>query len=258
MSGWRLALLAFCLFTGSLSVRAQAEAARWRFVTEVFPPFSYQENGEAAGPMIDVLKAACQRLKRTCDISVLPWRRALGMAERGEVEGIFTVVDTPERRQAFYLSPPILEARYSFFSRAESRFQYRKPDDLRGRMVGVYGPSGTLSALRELGVGQGLDEQVELDNLTALRKLAAGRYGPEGLVLINERVAQTLIATENLQGLRAAGEAKRFHYHFGLARLRLDEADNRAFAQAIRQLCQSGDLQRRLDPYRLRAAPCPP
>lgn len=258
MSGWRLALLACLLCTGSLSVHAQAETGRWRFVTEIFPPFSYQENGEAAGPMVDVLKAACQRLKRSCDISVLPWRRALGMAERGEVEGIFTVVDTPERRQAFHLSPPVLEARYTFFSRTESRFQYRKPEDIRGRMVGVYGPSGTLSALREIGAEQGLEEQIELDNLTALRKLAAGRYGPEGLILINERVAQTLIASENLQGLRAAGEAKRFYYHFGLARLRVDEATSRTFAQALRQLCQSGELQRRLDPYRLRAAPCPP
>lgn len=249
-----IALLAACC----LSIGTQAAGNRWRFVTEDFPPFTYAENGEAAGPMVNILKAVCRRLKQECEIAVIPWRRALGMAERGEVEGIFTVVDTPERRQAFHLSPPILEARYSFFSRTDSNFQYRQPEDLRQRSIGVYGPSGTLSALRQLGEGLSVDEQIESTNLAALRKLAAGRYGPEGLVLINRRVAETLIATENIQGLRPAGDAKRFHYHFGLSRLRIDDTNSGDFSQAIRQLCQSGELQRLLDPFLLRAAPCPP
>lgn len=73
----------------------QAAAAPMRFVTESFPPYTFAIDGRAAGPMVDVLQAACVKLAWSCSIEVLPWRRALFMAQRGEVDGIFTVVDSP-------------------------------------------------------------------------------------------------------------------------------------------------------------------
>ncbi|XHS78263.1 substrate-binding periplasmic protein [Burkholderiaceae bacterium UC74_6] len=235
---------------------AQADATRWQFVTEQFAPYTLARGGEAAGPMVDVLRRVCEKLRVDCNVEVLPWRRALRMAERGEVEGIFTVVDTPERRAAFWLADPVIEARYTFFARADNAFAYTAPRDLREQTIGVYGPSASSTILSGLLKEGNARMVVEVDNTTVLRKLAGGRYGDDGLAMVNEMVAREIIAHEHMTGLRAVGEASRFTYTFGLSRQRLQAADLARFNEALTQLCRSGELQRLLDPYGMRSPSC--
>jgi len=256
-----------CVGFGSGFSGAQAQAQsqnraepEMRFVTEPFPPYSYAgENGQAAGPMVDLLNGACARLRWNCRVEVMPWRRALAQAQRGEVQGIFTVVDTPERRVYFHLSVPVIDARYTLFARAGEAFQFhlneRKP--LEGRTIAAYGPSATVLALDELI--EGLDEvttQIEADNRTVLRKLAAGRYGERGLALVNESVALNLMREEQIQGLQAAGLVKSFAYSFGLSRKRVGAAQARAFNKALYDMCRSGQSATLIKPYALLASAC--
>lgn len=239
-----------------LAMPALAATPGYSFVTEEFPPYSYAQGGQAAGPMADVLRALCRRLERSCRIEVQPWRRALQQAEAGRVDGIFTVVDMPERRQYFHISPPVIRARYVFVELAVSSKPWRGLPDLAGRTVGVYGPSATESALRELGAGYSYQASQETDNLVALRKLAAGRYGPDGLVLMNEGVAGWLIQHQHITGLRMLPPVRDLMYAFGLSRLRLEEPEAARFASALHQLCHSGEMARLVRPYGLQPAPC--
>lgn len=239
-----------------LAVPALAATPDYSFVTEEFPPYSYAQGGQAAGPMADVLRALCLRLATHCRIEVQPWRRALQQAESGRVDGIFTVVDLPERRQFFHVSPPVIRARYVFVELAISSTPWRGLPDLAGRTVGVYGPSATESALRELGSGYRYQGSEETDNLVALRKLAAGRYGRGGLVLVNEGAARWLIAHQHITGLRVLPPVRDLMYSFGLSRQRLDAAAAGRFAAALRQLCHSGEMARLVRPYGLQVAPC--
>lgn len=204
--------------------------------------------------MAEVLREVCARLEVDCSIEVLPWRRAFAEGERGEVDGVFSIIDRSEHRTEFIVSSPVVEARYSFFARAQSRFAYRAPADLDGHTIGVYGPSASSRILTELAAGTGAAVAVEIDNAAALRKLRAGRYGPDGLVLANERVAEEVIAGQGLDGLQTVGVAARFNYSFGLARRRAADAER--FNQALGALCRSGRLQALLTPYRMQAAAC--
>lgn len=236
----------------------QAAAAPMRFVTESFPPYTFAIDGRAAGPMVDVLQAACVKLAWSCSIEVLPWRRALFMAQRGEVEGIFTVVDSPERREYFHVSPPVIEARYVLFARLGSRFQYAgDPQTLAGRVIGAYGPSATALTLEQLieGVPRTRSE-IEPDNRTVVRKLAAGRYGEDGLALANEAVAQHLMREDGIRNLRPAGLVKAFGYAFGLTRQSVDPAKAQALAKTLHELCRSGRTAELLKPYGLPASVC--
>ncbi|MDY0748015.1 transporter substrate-binding domain-containing protein [Paucibacter sp. R3-3] len=232
---------------------AQA-VSRWHFVTEQFAPYSYEKDGRADGPMADVLREVCARLDVECRIEVLPWRRAFAEGERGEVDGVFSIVDRTEHHTEFIVSAPVVEARYSFFAKAPSSFVYRAPADLNGRTIGVYGPSASSRILADLAAGTNADMAVEIDNAAALRKLQAGRYGANGLVLANERVAEEFIASQRLDSLRTVGIAARFNYSFGLARRRASDVER--FNQALGALCRSGRLQALLDRYRMEAAPC--
>lgn len=241
-----------------LGATARAEPAR-RFLTEPFAPYTYaDEAGRAAGPMVEVLRAACEQLRWRCEIEVLPWRRALSEAQRGLAYGLFTVVDTPERRAYFHVSVPVLDARYTLFARAGDDFSYQgQPEQLAGRTVAAYGPSATLLALEELShLEPSLRIEVEPDNLTVLRKLGAGRYGETGLALVNESVALHLIRERGMLGLQAAGPVKSFAYAFGLSRARVSEADFKAFNAVLQRLCRSGRSAALIRPNAVPASAC--
>lgn len=236
---------------------ALAAPAPWRlFLTEPFPPYTYERAGKPAGPLVDVLDKVCEQLGWRCEVRVMPWRRALALAEQGEAHGLFTVVDAPERRKYFALSPAVLQARYTVFGRQGESLQYKGPASLEGRTVAAYGPSGTSMMLEELAQGLQIQTLIERDNLTVLRMLHAGRYGPQGLVLMNEAVALWLTAQNDMPPLQAVGTVRQFGYHFGLSRQRLSAAEQQRFQRSLQQLCRSGRMAELVQPYALPAAPC--
>ena len=243
---------------GLAGVFTLASATELRFVAEPLPPFSYEVEGRPAGPLVDIMQAACLRLDWRCSVEVLPWRRALRMGQAGEVEGVFAVVTPPTTRPKFHVSPPVIDARYVLLARSASALNFDGDNRvLAGRTVGVYGPSGAQDALTTLiHEVPGARAEIETDNRTVLRKLAAGRYGNEGLALANEAVARQLIREDSLAGLRTAGVVKSFGYAFGLNRERVSEADALTFAAAISELCRSGRTAELLKPYGLPGSAC--
>ncbi|MDC6700726.1 substrate-binding periplasmic protein, partial [Leclercia adecarboxylata] len=128
-----------------------ASSVQWRFVTEDFPPFTYPADASvsntagvgAAGPFVEVVSAICARLQYQCTITLYPWQRAFRLAEQGQVDGIFTLARSPQREQIFHISRMLVTSRYSVFAQADSSFVFNQPTDMAGRLVGVYGPSGT-------------------------------------------------------------------------------------------------------------------
>jgi len=238
---------------------AWAETTEMRFVTEPLPPYSYETEGRAAGPMVDVLQAACAKLAWRCSVTILPWRRALHIAQAGEVEGMFSIVTPPYTvRPRFHVSPPVVEGRYVLLAQVADALRFE--GDVRllaGRDVGVYGPSGAEDALKALLNGvPGAHAEVESDNGKVLRKLAAGRYGKGGLALVNEGAAQHLLREEGITGLQTVGVVRTFGYAFGLNRQRIDAATAAAFAKVLYELCQSGRTAELLKPYGLAASAC--
>jgi polar amino acid transport system substrate-binding protein len=228
-----------------------------RFVTEALPPYVVERQGRATGPLVDVLRAVCEQLKWRCDIQLLPWRRAWAQAETGQVDGIFPLLQTPEREALFLFSSPVIDARYALFSRSGQSYVYDGPASLKGHEVGVYGPSGTSSALTELTRDlPGLVIHTEPDNSTVLRKLGHGRYGEQGLAFINESVALWLLKQERLQGLQMAGSVREFTYGYGLVRARWTPGEVETFDEALQRSCRQGKTATLVRPYMVPASAC--
>lgn len=239
-------VLFFGVFAGSVA------ADNMRFVTEIFPPFSMEEGGKATGPIADIVRQVCQRLKTECVIEVLPWRRAMSMAEKGEVDGIYPSIRNAEREKAFYLGSPIVDTAYSLFAADSSKFVYKQPADLIGYSVGVYGPSGTSKTLEEATQGlTGVMTTIELDNGTVLKKLLGGRYGDKGLGMLNRDVGNYLIKQDGIKGVKVVGDLKKIQYHIGLSRNKLTEQQAAKFNDALKALSSEGKLKAILDKYGL-------
>src|SRR5262245_53513286 len=134
----------------SLFLCGYATAEPLLFVTEPFPPFNFEDHGKASGAVPEIVSAVCERIGAECRISVMPWRRALLMAEKGEAYGIFCLSKIPERDAKFYLGSPVVSSAYFLFVRSSNKLVYKSPADLVGYTIGAYGPSGTLRAAEDL------------------------------------------------------------------------------------------------------------
>jgi len=93
--------------------------------------------------------------------------------------------------------------------------------------------------------------EVELNNLTVLKKLSVGRYGAKGLGLINRDVAQYLIAQYHVENVHFAGDVQRGKYYIGLSRKSVSPEVVVRFGQALAELKQSGELAALLKKYKL-------
>jgi polar amino acid transport system substrate-binding protein len=228
--------LMFLLTTGT--------AAELHFVTEEFPPFSYSRGAHASGAMSEIVNLTCFTLQWQCSIEVWPWRRALQMAESGEVDGIFTVIDSPERRRAFNITPMLVKSGYDFYTTRASNFIYQQPADLKDHVVGVYGPSGTSLVLQDkLHDVANVDIQLITNNQRLLLMLHAGRFGDTGVVVLNQDVARHLIEHEQLYALRPAGHLSEIAYGVGFSRLRVPQEVFERFSQQLNYLRANGQLE---------------
>ncbi len=258
--------IAACM--GLTFVAAEGHATELRFVTEDFPPFTYvaaqevragadpsADGSAAAGPLVEVVLAVCKRLERHCPIAVHPWRRALALAEEGEVDGTFTVIRSPQRDRAFHITRMLVTSRYSVYARDPSPDLYHRPQDMAGRTVGVYGPSGTSFVLSErLREVADVDIQLVADNRRLLRMLAAGRFGEDGMAVANQDVAWHLIEDERLHEIHEVGELQPVSYGIGLSRKRISAAQFHAFEQALDELIADGTVSAILRRHHLEAA----
>lgn len=89
----RTGLIAF-----ALSQASPALAGTYKLVTLDFPPLEYaDENNEAGGAAVELVKEVMKELKHTVQIQVLPWTRSMMLTKEGKADAIFTCYKNPER-----------------------------------------------------------------------------------------------------------------------------------------------------------------
>ncbi|MCE4553956.1 substrate-binding periplasmic protein [Roseateles cellulosilyticus] len=257
---WRAAAAALALFAASLA--ATAAPVRLHFVTKQFPPYAFVgADGEAAGPMADLLRSVCARAGWACSVSVLPWRRAYQVIEAGGADGIFPFVDTPARHAQYAMSPEVVRGRYVLLARACAPGCDAPAWPPTGT-IAAFGPSEasrTLTAL--LQTLPGAQPHLEPDAEVVVRKLLAGRYGDDGLALVNEAMANWQLSSRGgpgAQALRPVRVVREFSYGYALTRKRGHEVLAQRLADELQAMCRSGETARLFKPYELVAADCPP
>jgi polar amino acid transport system substrate-binding protein len=225
------------------------------FVMQSFPPFAFEEQGQAQGPFPEALFAVCEAMKVDCRLTVYPWRRALRLAENGSVDGILAIQKIDDRAQHFYLTDAVMYSSYGLYVSQGSALHDASAAHLAGYTVGAYGPSATSRAAAEmLKSVPSARLELELDNLTVLKKLSAQRYGEKGAAVVNVDVANYLIKQDGLTRLKLTGEIRQIAYMIGLSKNRVSRAQAQRFRTALRRLRDNGTLQKIAEKYGLRAA----
>jgi len=248
-------LLALCLV---LPVQAQTV----RIVTEDFPPFQTLLNGNIQGPMYSVMRKLCEEAQLQCKFDLLPWKEAYKQAVDGDADVIFSILlEVPERRQFFYLSPSIVNTSYSFFVTSRNPWAYSGVQSLDNMIIGAYGPSGTSIVAQEL-VSQravaGFEPTsliIEPSIVESFHQLIIGKYGKTGAVVVNKDVGLALLKRHSIVGPKVAGDIKQITYGFGTSKKAKRSDIHARLVDALRRLQLKGEILDTLRFYGLKASP---
>jgi polar amino acid transport system substrate-binding protein len=145
-----LALLAAPAVMAARQVTAAPQEAL-HIVAEHAPPASMKEGEEVTGRETEKIRDMLGRLAIPYTIDILPWKRALTMAQQQKHTCVYSTSRTPEREKQFKWIGPTDEAEWVFVGRADHKFQLRTLDDARSLRIGTYNGDARDEFLRARG-----------------------------------------------------------------------------------------------------------
>ncbi|CAB4130089.1 Solute-binding protein family 3/N-terminal domain of MltF [uncultured Caudovirales phage] len=253
-------LIVSLAFVSSM-VWAQSKPTPLRIVTEDFPPFQTLHNGEIVGPMYSVMRAICKEAQIECSIELLAWKDAYKQSVDGDADVVFSILlEVPERRELFHLSPSIVNTSYSFFVTSRNNWRYTGLKSLDGMMLGAYGPSGTSIVAQEVVAGRikaGLAATpltIEPSIVESFQQLVIGKYGSSGAVVVNKDVGLSLLKQHSIVGPKVAGDIKQITYGFGFSKKSKRQGDFDKMVRALAVLKKRGEILDTLRIYGLKAS----
>lgn len=166
----RLVMTAFAMMSASCAL-----ATDLVFTTESYPPYSYRSlHGEVLGLSVEqvreIIRSSGADIRYT--IEVLPWARALALAETQADHCVFLTARTPELEARFQWVTPLAVSRNFLVRRKDSAVRGTTLDDLRNYIIGTQRDDYTELLLRQKGF-----EHIDLSASYefTLAKLLSGR-----------------------------------------------------------------------------------
>lgn len=115
---WFAAITA--LAGSAVAVPASAEPLRVAH-DQRFPPFAQAENGQSTGLAVDLLRAAAKQAGLDISFVPVPFQEIQTTLTDGRADAIFPIAITPERKQSFDFSTPLLPTGGALFVRAPEK-----------------------------------------------------------------------------------------------------------------------------------------
>ncbi len=227
-----------------------AGAQSLQLAIEHYPPYNlHNTDGSISGVDVEVVQAAFSLAGIEVHIQYLPWKRAMKSTRKGRIDGLFSCVDSEERRDYLLFSSPISETTMGVLTRADYTGQpITQLDDLQPLNVAVVDGFSTHQELERLGyptipldtirsalktllyrdIGAyygGLESslyiahKIQVDNRLQPHRLTDKPPIPLYLCLnkLNPEAQATITAfNRGLQQLKLSGEYDRIHHRYGL------------------------------------------
>lgn len=235
-------ILLSCLL---ISLNVSARAADVRLATLEYPPYSSVSLPER-GSIVELTTRAFAATGNSVQIDFLPWARALAELRKGNYDGILLLWPEEIISEQLIASRPLLYSELGFFIRQDTPVAFTELSQLKGRKVGIargYGyPKDILNS--------GIVSEEGTDDLTNLRKLAAGRFD---LVLLEQQVGLHLLSREPALQKNLAWQGQilaRIPLFVGFAQPKPGQPDwASVYAQGLSALFTNGDYLRILQKH---------
>ncbi len=164
-------------FASSWQAFAGEELAALKIMTEDYPPFNYQENGELRGLSVDLMLELLKRAgtgHSRSDIELLPWARGYNLTLNRNCHALFSTTRTEDREKLFKWVGPFVPTIVGLTAKKSSRLSVKSVSELRDMNIGVVKDDVGHLLLKAAGM---TDDELDivLYNDQNYKKLAAGR-----------------------------------------------------------------------------------
>lgn len=116
---------------------APVYAADFLITTEEYPPYNMTYNGEITGIATDLVKAMFDKAGVAYKIDMLPWNRAIHLAQTQKNVCVYSTTETEERKPLFAWVGPLAENNWVLFGRADAG-AVSALEEVRGKTIGGY------------------------------------------------------------------------------------------------------------------------
>jgi polar amino acid transport system substrate-binding protein len=163
MKAATLAMTIFCL-AGQLQAQDIVELK-----TETYPPFSYRDaDGTYKGTGIEQIEAIMRDAGLPYSLEILPWARAIALAETKPNNCVFSTAMTPDRQDRFKWVVPLTTSASFLVRHSDTDVSAATIEDAKRYMVGTHRGDYTEGLLANWGFQK---VEISADFDTGLRKL---------------------------------------------------------------------------------------
>lgn len=170
-------MLRLCLLWAGLSAcllaATSAKAEKLILSTEYYPPYNVRDaSGQPSGVYWDQLKIILERTGTQYEATVMPWARAMKLAETAPMHCVFAAARTAERENRFKWVSPIHTDRNVLVARKDHVLNIATLQDAKAYTIGTQRNDYTEALLRSMNFPR-IDVSADFNN--TLSKLIAGR-----------------------------------------------------------------------------------
>jgi polar amino acid transport system substrate-binding protein len=240
-----LAVSLVLLIAGTLAASVHA-AGKLKIACNDFPPHKIEHPGPDGrlGFDVDIITEALRRAGWSIEVVYLPWKRALELAMRGDVDGLCSCSYVKEREEKLIFSDELGAVSVGLFARdAAALAGIDEVADLKGRKVAVVGGYNLAGELEAAGA----QVQATSSDKNALDMLIGGNID---LLYGYELTTRHFMGTEAQNLVVDYREMHRNPYHFCITRAMAGaEQAMDAFNKGLAEMHADGSIARILDPY---------
>ena len=142
--------------------------------SDQFAPVSYMEDGVQKGIFPELLRRISTVTGDKYILKLYPWKRAIHLAEIG-AGGVANISWNSKRAEGFDYSKPFYQASVVLVVRKGNEFDYRRVDDLFGKVIGAGAGSSYRDEIDNAIASGKITIDYDPDQLSRMRKLLAGR-----------------------------------------------------------------------------------
>lgn len=155
------------------AVRAAPQTPLVRVATGEWPPYASSRRADK-GLALDRLRRALESRGYQVEFSFMFWPRTLSDTLTGRYDMAAYWADTPQRREHFLLSDPLVVERWRFVQRRDSSFDWQSLPDLQRYTLGLMKDYAYTPELWEAVTAGRQPRRTPSNDLAALRMVAAG------------------------------------------------------------------------------------
>ncbi len=175
--------LAFALV---LLCSGTAHAEPLKLLTEEYPPYNFSENGVIKGIAVEQAELIMKGMGAEYSLEILPWARALSLAENQPSTCVFTTGHDEERDKRFKWVEPLLVDHMVMVRKAGSGINPTSVEDAKRFTVGTQREDFSFNFLEKNKFPK-IDLAVDME--TTEKKLLSGRID---LMMTSEKTFETM------------------------------------------------------------------